>query len=473
MLSPAQANREVLSVSALNRRARGLLEGHFPIIWVEGEISNLSRPSSGHFYFSLKDSQAQVRCALFRPRATLLECQPANGMQVIVRARVSLYEGRGEFQLIVEQISDAGAGALQRAFEALKQRLQQEGLFATERKRPLPALPQTLGLITSPQGAAIRDVLSILRRRFPALKIIVYPSLVQGTQAPAALCAALETANHRAECDLLLLTRGGGSAEDLAAFNDEKLARMIVASQLPVISAVGHESDVSISDFCADLRAPTPSAAAELLSPDRVALLTDLQSLQQRLQRQMQLQLRSQQQYLQQLQHRLKHPQQRLESLSQRLDNLEWRLQRALPQQLSTLAQCLNSLRWRLQQQAPGRLIRQRLHDLQARLLHQDPHPRLDLLRQQHGYLSQRLAQAMQQHLHTRQQRLHYLGHALDTISPLATLQRGYAIVRDEQGQVLRHAKQVQLGQQVTAKLSSGDLCCRVETINPGFLKEE
>ena len=283
MNSEDPQRRDIFSVSRLNSEVRATLEGSFPLLWVQGVISNLASPRSGHLYFSLKDAHAQVRCALFRAKRQLLRFAPANGNQVLARARVGFYEPRGEFQLIVEHLEPAGAGSAQREFEELKKRLQAEGLFDTERKRALPGFPRRLGVITSPSGAAIRDVLKVLRRRAPQLAVTIFPAQVQGKDAPEELLEALNIALQRADCDLLLLTRGGGSIEDLAAFNDERLARAICAAQIPVVSAVGHEIDFTIADFVADRRAPTPSAAAELISPDTPLLSQGIAKLSQRL----------------------------------------------------------------------------------------------------------------------------------------------------------------------------------------------
>ncbi|MCU7921893.1 MAG: exodeoxyribonuclease VII large subunit, partial [Candidatus Thiodiazotropha sp. (ex Dulcina madagascariensis)] len=263
------SQREIYSVSRLVRETRAILEGSFPLIWVSGELSNLAQPASGHIYFSLKDEAAQVRCAMFRMKRQLLRFRPENGQQVTIRARVSLYEARGEFQLIVEQMEPAGEGALRLAFEQLKHKLATEGLFDSETKKPLPSPPNQLGIITSPTGAAVRDLLTVLRRRFPALPVIIYPVQVQGEDAPRQIIRMLQLANQRQECDLLILSRGGGSLEDLQAFNDEGLARAIHASQIPLVTGIGHEIDFTIADFVADRRAPTPSAAAELVSPDQ------------------------------------------------------------------------------------------------------------------------------------------------------------------------------------------------------------
>ncbi|MGC2029538.1 MAG: exodeoxyribonuclease VII large subunit, partial [Steroidobacteraceae bacterium] len=265
---PKRPERDIYSVSRLNREVRVLLERGFGSLWLEAEISNFAKPSSGHWYFSLKDAAAQVRCAMFRQRNMSCAFIARDGQKVLVRARIGLYEPRGEYQLIVDHMEDAGLGALKRQFEELSAKLEREGLFAAERKRPLPSLPRRIGIITSPTGAAVRDILHVLARRFPAAAVLVYPVSVQGAQAAAEIVAALEAAGRRAECDVLILARGGGSLEDLWAFNDERLGRAIVASPIPVITGIGHEIDFTIADFAADMRAPTPSAAAEMVVPD-------------------------------------------------------------------------------------------------------------------------------------------------------------------------------------------------------------
>ncbi len=436
---------KIYSVTDLNRTARGLLESQLSLVWVAGEMSNLARPGSGHLYFSLKDENAQVRCAMFRYRSQLMDFEAENGMLVVARGRVSLFEARGDFQLVVEHLAPAGAGALQQAFERLKQRLLAEGLFDAAHKKPLPRLPQRLGIITSPSGAAVRDVLTVLKRRFPAIAVRIYPVPVQGKEAPAALVAALHLANARQECDLLLLTRGGGSLEDLQAFNEESVARAIFASHLPVISAIGHEVDFCISDFVADVRAPTPSAAAELLSPDAQQWRLHNAQLSARLYRAIQEKIQQKQRHLHNLHARLRHPRQQLAHFAQRLDHLSLRLRTAMQQQT--------------------RQERQRLQTVQARLTQQNPAQRLAPLQAQQRYLQHRLQQAMQQQLHRYQQQLHSLAHSLNTLSPLATVQRGYAIVRDSQGQIIRQAQAVPVGAEVQAKLATGALRCRVLSV--------
>ena len=331
MTASGPDQRDIFSISRLNSEVRAVLEGSFPLVWVEGEISNLASPRSGHLYFSLKDAQAQVRCALFRAKRQLLRFQPANGAQVLARARISFYEPRGDFQLIVEHLEPAGAGSAQREFEALKKRLQSEGLFDNERKKPLPAFPQRLGVITSASGAAIRDVIKVLRRRAPHIAVTIFPAQVQGKGAAEELLEALGIALQRADCDLLLLTRGGGSIEDLAAFNDERLARAVASAGIPIVSAVGHEIDFTITDFVADRRAPTPSAAAELISPDAAALLQTVGKLSQRLQAGVRRRLQVESQHLARLAGRLQRaaPANRLRQQQQRLDGLDLRLLRS------------------------------------------------------------------------------------------------------------------------------------------------
>ncbi len=444
----APPDREVLTVSTLNRTARELLEQGFPRIWVEGELSNVTRPSSGHLYFTLKDSQAQVRGAMFRSRNQLLRFRPAEGMQVLVRAKVSLYEARGDYQLIAESMQEAGDGVLQRAFEALKRKLELEGLFDPAWKKPLPVLPRRIGVITSPTGAAIRDVLSVLRRRFPAIPVLIYPVPVQGKDAGRAIAAMLHKANQRNECDVLLLTRGGGSLEDLWSFNEESVARAIHACSIPVVCAVGHEVDYTIADFVADRRAPTPSAAAELLSPDQQDWLAQLRGLEARLQRHQQQQLQGLRQRLRWLEQRLRlrHPGQLLRQQAQRLDDLELRSRLALRSRLRSLQAALDASLARLRENTPTH--------------------RLDRLELRRGALAQRLDNAMRQRLLEARRRLVQAGKALDTVSPLATLERGYAIVsRAGERTILRSASVVTPGEQIESRLAEGTLLCTVDKI--------
>ena len=420
----AAPEREIFSPSQLVRLARDLLEDTFPLIWVEGEISNFSRPASGHLYFSLKDAQAQVRCAMFKNRAMLLRFRPTDGTRVLARARVSLYEARGEFQLIVEHLEEAGEGALLRAFEQLKAKLAAEGLFDAAKKRPLPQLPRRVGVITSATGAAIRDVLSVLSRRFPLTDVEVIPVPVQGKEAPPAIIAALNAASKAQRHDVLLLTRGGGSLEDLWAFNDEGVARAIRACAIPVVSAVGHEVDFTIADFAADLRAPTPSAAAEILVPDGAAILRNLQREEARLETLMR---------------------RRLQNAAQRLDHAWARLRAQHP---------------RVRLQRGG----ERLAHLRARLQAQHPLIRLARRGEQLAALKQRLHAALDRRLDRRRQQITELARTLNAVSPLATLQRGYAILLDrDSGAVLRTAASAAKSAHLIARLADGEIGLRPE----------
>ena len=444
-------DRELLSVSQLNSRARLLLEDVFAQVWVEGEISNLAKPASGHLYFTLKDSQAQVRCALFRQNAARVRQALRDGLAVKVRGKVSLFEGRGDYQLIVDAVEPAGDGALRLAFEALKEKLAGEGLFAVERKRALPAHPQHIGIVSSPSGAVIRDIISVFRRRAPQVALTLVPSAVQGREATAQLVRALQLAD-RAGFDAIILARGGGSLEDLWCFNEEAVARAVAACITPVVSAVGHETDVSISDFVADVRAPTPSAAAELLAPDTADLQRRLDNLRRRLLLRMQGLLAQQRLRLDGLGRRLRHPGERLRQQAQRLDDLDMRLRRAQQQHL---------------QQRQALLTR-----LDTRLAAQHPRRSLALLRQQLDSLASRLPRAMHSQLRQQRQQLQALGQQLHIVSPLATLGRGYSILLDERGQAIRSAQHTQPGQRVTARLGEGQLSLRVEDnhIHPATL---
>ena len=443
--------RDIYTVSRLNQEARDLLAAHFPLIWLEGEISNLSRPASGHLYFSLKDARSQVRCALFRGRGRHLGVTPENGMQVLVRATVSLYEARGDYQLIIEHLEPAGEGALRLAFEALKNKLAAEGLFDEARKRPLPTLPRRIGVITSPSGAAIRDILSVLARRFPAIPVLIYPVPVQGEGAADKIAAAIHNADQRRDCDVLILGRGGGSLEDLWSFNEESVARALAACSIPVVAGVGHEIDVSIADFVADRRAPTPSVAAEMVTPDRQEWLQWLSNRERRL--------------LAGLQHRLQQLAQRCDWLARRLEQRHPRRQIQLHQQR------LSELHQRLRRSLEGGLRHRRVacEAVTARLYRHHPGQRLQLGLDRCRSLGQRLNRAQRVFLDRQRQRLAALGHTLDTVSPLATLGRGYAIVQDaSDGAVLRRARDCQTGQTVRARLAEGELLCRVDQIIEG-----
>jgi exodeoxyribonuclease VII large subunit len=442
---PNRPERDIYSVSRLNREVRVLLERGFGSLWLEAEISNFARPSSGHWYFSLKDAAAQVRCAMFRQRNMLCAFTARDGQKVLVRARIGLYEPRGEYQLIVDHMEDAGLGALKRQFEELSAKLEREGLFAAGRKRPLPSLPRRIGIITSPTGAAVRDILHVLARRFPAVAVLIYPVPVQGDQAAAQIVAALEAAGRRAECDVLILARGGGSLEDLWAFNDERLGRAIVASPIPVITGIGHEIDFTIADFAADVRAPTPSAAAELVVPDAEEWLGAFVRWGARLQRGMLRRLEEHGERLRWLTGRaaLVSPAARLDAQAQRLDELEQGLVRAARRLLLQHRERLRWLAGRAALMSPtARLIQQRL--------------RLDILDQQ-------LNRAWRQTINSRREKLLPLMRTLNAVSPLATLERGYAIVSVAGGEILRDAANVEPGTIIEARLARGKIRAKIE----------
>ncbi|MHB1141016.1 MAG: exodeoxyribonuclease VII large subunit [Sulfuricaulis sp.] len=448
MKQPAPATtptlRDVYTVSRLNREAKAVLETGFPPIWIEGEISNLSRPASGHVYFSLKDAQAQVRCAFFRQHQRLLGLALKDGLHVLARARVSLYEGRGDYQLIIEYLEEAGEGALRRAFDALKQRLSQEGLFDVTHKKPLPRLPRRLGIITSPSGAVLHDILTTLRRRFPGIAVLVFPVPVQGEGAAEKIAGAIRLAGQRGDCDALILARGGGSLEDLWAFNEEIVARAVYTCPIPVVSGVGHETDFTIADMVADARAPTPTAAAEMLSPDQQEWLAQFARLEARLTTAMQGRLRNRQQHLDWLGARLVHPRNRIALLQQNLKSLAQRLY--------------------LAQTAGRRQARSELQALTARLLQHSPRPRIQALMLNNGHLYSRLVSSMKRRRELAESRLQQLMQSLHTLSPLATLERGYAIVqRPDTGAVVTDAGKVRPGERVRARLARGQLDCLVE----------
>ena len=446
--SDRSGQRDIYSVSRLNREARATLEGNFPRLWVEGEISNLARPASGHLYFSLKDARAQVNCALFRNRAIRLRFTPENGMRVLLKGQLSLYEPRGNYQLIVDTMENAGDGALQRAFEALKQKLFSEGLFSETTKKPLPELPHRIGVITSPSGAAIRDVLTVLKRRFAGIPVTIYPTAVQGEDAAHQIIAALDTAQRDASCDVLLLTRGGGSLEDLWPFNEEPVARALHACSIPTVSAVGHEVDIVITDFVADCRAATPSAAAELLSPDQIQLSARVRQLDSRLSQQLWQQLRQYREQLGWMSGRLlqTHPGRQLQQQAQRLDELEQRLQRA----------------WQHQ----GTRLHSAVEALQGRILRHSPHNRLQQLRERCENRCAQLHYCLGTQIARRQQKISSLSRALHTVSPLATLQRGYSITLcKKDDRVIQEAGKAEVGEILETRLAKGRLLSKVTDI--------
>lgn len=447
-------SRQILSVSKLNRHVATLLEQQVGTVWLEAEIGQFTAASSGHWYLTLKDSQAQLRCAMFKFKNRSVRVRPKQGDHVLVKANVSLYQPRGEYQLVIETLMPAGSGKQQLALEQLKAKLNAEGLFDAARKRPIPKPLRTLGIITSATGAAIQDVLTVLERRDPHMQIIIYPSQVQGEQAPSQLVAAIEKANQRNEVDLLLLTRGGGSQEDLDCFNAEPLAYAIAESALPIVSAVGHEVDVTISDLVADLRAPTPSAAAELISQHTDERHTELERLSHRLHTLMTLQLAHAKQRLLNKQNQLERqaPAVRLHTLQQQFDEKTFRLHRALAHRLKTAQMAQQKWQLRLQQQHPQRQI--------------------DTNKQHTAQLTSRLHHAIAQQMQQREQQWHSRIHELDLVNPLSVLGRGYSITTHNE-QIVRDASTLHEGAQIKTQLAHGELLAEVKTITQGKQEEK
>ncbi len=443
------SNDAVYTPTELNREVRVHLEAGFSRISLEGEISNLAKPASGHLYFSLKDDGAQVRCAMFRQSASRINLRPSNGMQVLARGKISLYEPRGDYQFIIDSLQEAGVGLLQQRFEQLKQKLEAEGLFAGERKRPLPKFPLRIGVISSPSGAVIRDILHVLQRRWPVAQVRLYASPVQGAEAPAALQAALQQANREGWAEVLIMARGGGSLEDLQAFNDESVARAVAGSQLPVISAVGHETDYSICDFVADVRAPTPSAAAEIATPDREPLLLELDRSARQLASRMLFRLQQNSQRLDHLSHRLaqQHPELKLRGQRKELASASTQLLRAMQRALLARRNRLGECSHRLDLCHPQRQLARQTQQLQAS--------------------HQRLLRTFQHRLRQQRNSLHDLARTLNAISPLATLGRGFAVLSDaESGTTLSQRSNFQTGQSINAQLADGRLRCTVDHIS-------
>ena len=447
MIPPYPDTRpRALSVSELNHQARHLLESSFMQVWVEGELSSFSRPSSGHWYFSLKDQKCQIRCAMFRGANQRIRTLPKEGDQIRIRGKVTLYENRGDFQIIVEHLEPAGLGPLQQAFEALKMKLQAEGLFDPARKKPLPVTPRHIGVVTSPTGAAIHDILTVLARRCPAIPVTLYPTAVQGQAATADIVNAIDRAQRHGVADVLIIGRGGGSLEDLWCFNEEAVARAIAGCSIPSVSAVGHEVDVTIADFVADLRAPTPSAAAEKISPDQSHWLRRLAEQQLRLgQSARRLLLRLDQQ-LGHLAARLRDPRRELQDKAQRMDELDMRLNKAM------------NLKLQQQQLKTGHLAQ--------RLGTQSPAKTLQNAGEQVQRLNERLNKAIRQNLRQQQEKLQLNAQTLNVVSPLATLGRGYAIVRDDQNRIVRSADQLSAGQTISARFGQGNVSAEVTKVN-------
>ena len=434
----------IYSVSQLNQSVRLMLENQLGAVWLTGEISNFSQPVSGHWYLSLKDENAQVRCAMFRMKNLRVSFRPTNGMQVLVRANVSLYEPRGDYQLIIESMHLAGEGLLMQQFEALKLKLAAEGLFAQHLKKNLPHFSKAVGIITSKTGAALQDILHILQRRDPSLKIIIYPTAVQGKDAATDIAQMIELANQRQEVDVLIVGRGGGSLEDLWCFNEEMVARAIFHSHLPVISAVGHETDVTIADFVADLRAPTPSAAAELVSRNQMELLQQLQYRRQRLEIALDRLFAEKQQKLKHLSLRLhnQHPQAQLRIQQQLIMQLSHRLQQSLRHRWQKKAENLTAFSIRL---------------------YKNPLPlRLQQYEQQLAQLKVRLNSHMNLTLSLQQKQLAHLCGKLDSLSPLKVLARGYSITQNQQNFTIRSMKDVNVGEQIKTRLPDGDIISQV-----------
>ncbi|AIR85399.1 exodeoxyribonuclease VII large subunit [Pantoea rwandensis] len=447
MSLPPTAN--IFTVSRLNTTVRQLLENEMGLVWLSAEISNFSQPSSGHWYFTLKDDGAQVRCAMFRNSNRRVTFRPQHGQQVLVRASITLYEPRGDYQLIIESMHPAGEGLLQQQFEQLKARLAAEGLFDQQFKQPLPDPARQVGVITSATGAALHDVLRVLHRRDPSLPVIIYPTPVQGVDAPAAIVRAIELANQRDECDVLIVGRGGGSLEDLWSFNDERVARAIFASRLPIVSAVGHETDVTIADFVADLRAPTPSAAAEVVSRNQIELLRRLQSQQQRMEMAMDFYIAEQQRRFTRIQHRLQqqHPQLRLARQQTTLFQLQRRLGEAMDQRLRVANRQQDRVLQRLNIQQPqGRILR---------------------AQQQMQQWQYRLQQGMEKQLNHNRQRFGNLAAQLEGVSPLATLARGFSVTTDTQGQLVKKTQQLHKGDLLRTRLDDGWVESQVTALEP------
>ncbi|MGR4049606.1 exodeoxyribonuclease VII large subunit [Kosakonia cowanii] len=439
----------IYTVSRLNQTVRSLLERELGQVWISGEISNFTQPASGHWYFTLKDDTAQVRCAMFRNSNRRVTFRPQHGQQVLVRANITMYEPRGEYQIIVESMQPAGEGLLQQKYEQLKAKLAAEGLFDQQFKNPLPSPAHCVGVITSKTGAALHDILHVLKRRDPSLPVVIYPTAVQGEDAPAQIVRAIALANSRNECDVLIVGRGGGSLEDLWSFNDERVARAIFASRIPVVSAVGHETDVTIADFVADLRAPTPSAAAEVVSRNQLELLRQVQAMQQRLEMGMDYYLAGRNRRFAQLHHRLQqqHPQLRLARQQTVLDRLQQRMHHALDTQLKRA----NTRQQRVLQ----------------RLNHHNPQPRIHRAQTRVQQLEYRLSQSIRDRLGSTRERFGTALTHLEAVSPLATLARGYSVTTATDGKVLKQTKQVKAGDTLTTRLNDGWVESEVRVVTP------
>ncbi|KJF99458.1 exodeoxyribonuclease VII large subunit [Photobacterium angustum] len=436
----SQTNSRIYTVSSLNAQVRLVLENEMGVVWLIGELSNFSMPVSGHWYFTLKDSRAQVKCAMFKGSNRHVTFKPANGNQVLVKARLSLYEPRGDYQLIIESMQPEGDGRLQQQFEQLKMSLAAEGLFAQSLKKTLPEQPKRVGIITSKTGAALHDILQVLQRRDPGLPIVIYPTMVQGEGSAISIAQAIGRANARQECDVLIVGRGGGSLEDLWAFNEEIVARTIAASQIPIVSAVGHEVDVTIADFVADVRAPTPSAAAELISRDMTHQTQLLDRKKQQLRHVIRSYLSQSLRQATQLQHRLErqHPQLRLNQQQQHLDEISQRLVQAMQKKIQKHQQHIDSNNYKISLYSPATLVSNAQRNLERS--------------------ERRLYDALDRKLLNAKHKLAVAAEKLETVSPLATLARGYSITRNEQGDVIRNTSQVKHGDKLITTVTDGDI---------------
>lgn len=437
-------NAKIYTVSELTSAIKALLEQRFAFVWLGGEISNFRMPSSGHFYFTLKDDTAQIQAVMFRGQNRHLAFAPEDGMAVTGLGRISVYEPRGNYQIILEYMEPKGIGALQVAFEQLKRRLQAEGLFDEARKKPIPFLPRRLGIVTSPTGAVVHDILHVVERRFPGLGVDLVPVKVQGDGAVESIVAGLQLLEARNEVDVVLLARGGGSLEDLQAFNSEAVARAVFAARIPVISAVGHETDYTIADFVADLRAPTPSAAAELAVPVKIDLKQKLTKIQNDILYYIRQYVKDRRAFLNDLSRRVVDPKKRLDDLRLRLDDYSGRLQRSMESYL--------------------RMGRERLQRRTDNLLHYSPRLRINTLREHLDTNHHRLTQAVRSDLSRKHQRLEHLQAQLAALSPTAILDRGYSIARTLPGKrVVRRADAVDLQQDLQILLANGSLICEVK----------
>ena len=447
MSDPIADNKEIkiISVTELNKLAKSLLENGIPKLWIEGEISNLARPASGHIYFSLKDETSQIRCAWFKQRQSINANDISNGMKMLALGKISLYQPRGEYQFIIEKMETAGEGDLKRKYEELKQKLFNEGLFDREKKLQIPKLPKKIGVITSPSGAAIRDVLSILKRRFPLLPIVIFPITVQGDNAAPDIENALKNANLRADCDVLILTRGGGSLEDLWAFNEEIVARAIHMSKIPIISAIGHETDTTIADFVSDIRAPTPSGAAEIVTPDQNELLKLLKTLFGRIEHETNQYINSKSQSMDWLSKRLSqsNPIMTVRKQIEISGNLRKLLFSSIGRNLSIHSKAVDSLKFRLNSSSPKLEIQKAISHLSEMQL--------------------KITTSTKSSVTKLNSQLTALGKTLDSLSPLKTLDRGYAVARDSKTKkIISNSEKVSINSQIDIKLAKGEIAAKV-----------